>query len=957
MAMLGGSHSTIGAGKSGAQSRRRFGPDSLLVVATMWVALFLLSPVAGATMAVVALASQVRRVRASRLVGFACAATALGLIVARFDVSVMLSWHGEGMLAWWARLHLLDPFVAVWNVAGEVFGFDSISAPSQVAEVVPGLLRMLPLGVPLGAWLGAAYAGWMTARRAALVGFEGKDFDWSRPVGFLDRRRQARSAAALETGEAVATSEGSIGVGVGAYGALVSMPVDSLLRPMLVFGGPRQGKTRLTISLLFQAAVMPWHPAPCSRSGVLVVDFKGDAEVPALWAEFAATHGRRFLHFQPRDKDGAAYRAPFPGVPNTPAHYDPLRSGNANSKTEMLLDSVGREGDAAAYLRQAKDVVQIAYQVASITGYDRDKGGFEVLNDLLDLKKLQRVADMVDPATGQAYLKDHQDVARRVQELSAGLTGSQTLRGGITDSQTTLSGYVTGEAAGPWLRPGPDAESTIDLVRAVLDGDIVVFSLSVQDYSDVARNIGTMVLLDLQNAIASLRTLLGQHRRSVGNPNAPTPWAPFYVEIEEFGSAAAQAVLGVLNKAGDVQVRPTLSTQSWHDIVAVDEKGVFAHQVLEMAGNVMTLSINDGDAATVLSDMTPEVGKLYPRERKEYSGGLLGAGLKAANTGQMEVTRDVTRQVPPSAFQTLDRFHVIWYTKPGQVTHTFPARANAWWEDVLCVPVPASIHAEPDWRPEDRGVAGLVQTGDDPLDDGDVLDDVNPWGDGSPAPSAAPAAVAPVAPGWDDDWDDGEEASWENTPTEESPWQETPTPTSPPPARPAPVPSSPPWEPAEASAPPSEARALSPERSAPGFPGGGPAVPPTPAAPVAPLTPSPVGRSPITFTWQKPAPAAVPVVEAEPPQEPTVESSWPDTPVPDVEEAEPTVDPAPEAAQKPPVELDTEPAAAPTLTVAPAPTPQPEPATPTVPGNDPGVTPATSNVDSDSGPDFGGITW
>lgn len=58
--------------------------------------------------------------------------------------------------------------------------------------------------------------------------------------------------------------------------------------------------------------------------------------------------------------------------------------GNGDSKTAMLLNSVDRDGDAAAYLRTAEDVVMLAFDIADLTGFSAGKGGLETLTAILD---------------------------------------------------------------------------------------------------------------------------------------------------------------------------------------------------------------------------------------------------------------------------------------------------------------------------------------------------------------------------------------------------------------------------------------------------------------------------------------------------------------------------------------------------------------------------------------------
>lgn len=700
---MGSGHSTVGAGKSGARSSERFGPDAPWFWWVVGLGLFVISPAAIITFLALAFGTQVRRVRASRILLIAAISAVIALLAARLNPVTLVQWHLHGLIDMWGAVGVIDLLNSGLEVArnNDIVGWPDIPQPR--GGVVGGFFQTCALSVPLGAIAAAALSAWMTYRRSSLTGLEGREYDWTRPNGVLDKARARRSANRIIDGGAVDRKRRRIGVGVGRYGALVWLCVDNLIRPTLVFGGPRTGKTASTMSMLTQAMCVPGPKAEgrmladaegYTRSGILVVDFKGDGEIPDHYAEFAATHGRNFRHFILGANDGSPYRQPHPDVPDTPACYDPIRRGNATTKTDMLVNSVGREGDAQAYFRAAYEVSQVAFQVAAVSGYDRDKGGFQVLQDLLNVDYLGKIAD-----SSTLDAPEHQRLRQRVETLQATFKGDNLTKQACYDLSRLLSTYANGPAAGPYLSPDTRGDNEVDIRRAVLNGDVVVFSLPVQNYGNLAKNIGTLVMLDLQNVITELRTSLDRYRASRNDPRAKPPWAPFYVEIEEFGSAGPESVLGVLNKAGDVRIRPVLSTQSWHDIAAIDGNGVFAKQVLDQAGNIMSFSLNEGTGAEVLSSMTPEVSKQYPRDRREFKGGVFGIGLRAANTGAMEVTREQERQVPTSAFQNLiadpdtGTFQFIWITKtPGtRVTHTYKAHANHWYEVLKSQLVPPSI--------------------------------------------------------------------------------------------------------------------------------------------------------------------------------------------------------------------------------------------------------------------------
>lgn len=827
------SQSTIGAGKSGAQSRQRFGPDAPWFFPVMLFVLLLLSPVGCVVCVAVAAIGQRRRVRASRITFSAIAATVVTAIIgmAADDAGPLTTrWHLTSFAAVAENAKVLDGINWVSGFANEylALGIPAVNGPGW--SLSEALLAGTPLGLVLGLWLAAAYSGWMAFRRRALTKFEGEKYEWRRPEGVLDKRRRRVSHSKLMTGKAASfpTSSygltGKVGIGVGEYGALLRADVRVFQRPALVLGGIRMGKTRFTLSTISQLATR--------GSGVLVIDFKGDGEIPTFWANFAHAHDRRFLHFQTADKNGAPYSPPAPTAPKTQAFFDPLMRGNASSRTDMLVKSVDREGDAAAYERAAYEVAQVAFAVAEGTGYDMERGSLNALVELLDLDHLQRVADAKD-STGRTLLADNPEIMARVAKMVETWKKDDILRGAVQDLSRLISTRMVGPAVGAWMRPGPTPEQTVDLVRACLEGDVVVFSLPVQEYGDLARDVGTLVLLDLQNSIAVLRRHLDRHRAEVRDTDAPPPWSPMYVQIEEFGSAGPDSVLGVLNKAGDVQVRPFLSTQSWNDLVAVDGTGVFARRVLDQAGNIFSFQMTENTGATTLSETTEQQTKVWPRGQVEYSGGWGGMGLKAANLGKIDENPSYERQVAPSAFQNLSQFTMVWLKiGPTRATHSFKAGPNRWQETISTAPIPSDSTA--DKTSPAPGAADKGPSLDDVDDTVVDLDDVPAWGGATlpmdvtprpegtpvvppkvdhataPQPPARPASEPELPPGWDDE-DEGlhdapapppAQAPTQPLPKEpDAHGQKTPTPApvpsaGPPRERPAPPPprETPAWE-------------------------------------------------------------------------------------------------------------------------------------------------------------------
>ena len=499
---------------------------------------------------------------------------------------------------------------------------------------------------------------------------------------------------------------GQIAVGVGRYGYPAVCDLDTLKLPVLVLGSPRTGKTRLANSISAQQVRI-------TGGGACIIDFKGGDDIPSYWAEVARQENRAFHHFTLNEKSSGAYKRPHPYARSQPSFYDPLVRGNGDSKTSMLLNSVDRGGDAAAYLRTAEDVVMLAFDIADLTGLSSGKGGLETLSAILDPATLEKEANRL---TVDAVLRAHPsmseiDARRRVTDLQQRVSemGQKTkgagnlLAGAIGDSQTLISKFANSSALGGRLRPGHDATDTIDLVRAVLQGEIVVFSLPSNDYRSLSILVSTMVLLDLQNATSTLRKNLTDVRRITGYTSEKadsTPWKPFIVQVEELGSAkstaAADALLGLLNKSSNEGMRVILSSQGWGDFVAVDGTGVWANQVLEQVHHFFCFQLGSADDDKAVCGFSGQVDKRKPRMKSEIDIGgrwRLWSGARSMNSGMTDSVRET--RIPLGTLQELarddatDTREFIWIAKLPTLSavHTVDEGPNMWFEPLRLVTV------------------------------------------------------------------------------------------------------------------------------------------------------------------------------------------------------------------------------------------------------------------------------
>lgn len=578
------------------------------------------------------------------------------------------------------------------------------------ASAFDAIVGQVLFGAPLAFLFTAIYVRVRKFQRERLGQLEGSDYSNHRPVGVLDHLRAARNRTKIRRGDytnAATRSEidGEAAVGIGTYGAPVVLEMHWLKVAALVLGGPRTGKTRLANSISAQQVRV-------LGGGALIIDFKGGDDIPSYWAQVASEENRSFYHFTLNEKSAGHYRRPHPYAAAAPAFYDPLVRGNGDSKTAMLLNSVDRDGDAAAYLRTAEDVMMLAFDIADLTGVSAGRGGLETLARILDPEQLHKQANKL---TAESVLAAHpymserdarrrvEELQLRVQEMTLKANKDQLLRGAINDSRTLVSKFANSSALGGRLRPGHGLTDTIDLVRAVLRGEIVVFSLPTNDYRTLSVLVATMVLLDLQNTTSTLRKNILDVRRITGDTSDSadtTPWKPFVVQVEELGSAkspvAAAALLGLLNKSANEGIRPILSSQGWSDFVAVDGTGVWANQVLESVYNVFCFQLGPADDDKVITSFSGQVDKLKPRVKQTINTGgrwRIGARAISMNAGMTDAARET--RVPLGALQellkddTTDTREFVWVTKTPRLaaSHTVPEGPNSWYERLRLVTV------------------------------------------------------------------------------------------------------------------------------------------------------------------------------------------------------------------------------------------------------------------------------
>lgn len=534
-----------------------------------------------------------------------------------------------------------------------------------------------------------------------------------------------------------------VAIGTGRYGDPVLIPCADLKKAMWISGTSRSGKTRLANSCADQQT----HQL---GAGQIVLDFKGDDDLVMRKAETARRHGRSFYHFQLAPKSaGTGYEPPHPYCPPRRAHYDPFARGNGASKAAMLLNSVPRDGDAAAYVRRASEAVKLAWDIAALKGMDQPErgreplSGLEVLARMLDADTLIKAGSSLtvgevraasNGVVGEADARQRiRRIQTRLQSMQSELSNSRGLLAqSIGDTASLISTFLNDSALDGNLTPGSAPGMRIDLVRAVLRREIIVFSLPTQDYPDTAAQVGTMVLLDMQNTVSTLRSKRSQVAEQMGLSAGAvdsTPWPPVVLQVEEAGSinsaAAAEAFIGLFNKSSDVGVRPILSSQSIGDLVDLDDgRGVLVRRLFAQMDHLLTLKLTSSEDAEAFARESEVVRKTFAVEEAAVTRNRFRFGQGAGETANIRKTSEDATRIPSEAVKSLridpdnDYRELLYINSARQHTavHTVgPEGPNNWYEPIRMVPVLEKPYG---WNPfTDPDTANAAQEMEDAMRD------------------------------------------------------------------------------------------------------------------------------------------------------------------------------------------------------------------------------------------------
>lgn len=384
---------------------------------------------------------------------------------------------------------------------------------------------------------------------------------------------------------------------------------------------------------------------------VFAIDFKKGTEYPYYLAKWAKEHGRQFYHFT----------AGKPGTYNNPfcdnqASYDPLATGTATSKADMMLNLRQWDGASEVYKKRTKDILESIFYL--LENVDREKtkqyinwheGGLSQFVSALQLKNLYA---LIEQFKIEVTDKEHSGIKvsggdkRRLsallglyEELNSpqGKGLLEQINGLVSNCRTLImSSY------GDWLAKG-ETPYHINLFEFATseEAPVVLFSFNPQEESDFAKYMGSIILSDLSRTSA--------YKNAQGNKDLVG------VYLDEFQILDPATVADLLEKARSSKMYILLSLQSLEQIVKSSSANGIAVRD-SIVDTIQNFIIHKGSGQNTAEELAKIIGQA--NMKKYVESGQRNSSLFQLNWRNSRNSRVNTQVEPdwivsPSKFQNL----------------------------------------------------------------------------------------------------------------------------------------------------------------------------------------------------------------------------------------------------------------------------------------------------------------
>lgn len=419
----------------------------------------------------------------------------------------------------------------------------------------------------------------------------------------------------------------------------VCFTVDSPSKLFLITESNIPTHNTVTMLSLIQNDILAGHP-------VCVIDFKKSPDFIYFLSKWAKESNREFYHFV-SGKPGT-YKNPYK---DDQASYDPLSTGGATSKADMILNLRTWDTASEIFKKRTQDVLQSLFFLLertpreAVPGIEWDNGGLAQFVSALALDNFKKMIEHMakDMTAGKLSDGDKRRYSTLIdlyKELSS--KTKSDLKAQILELLSIARTLIVSNY-GDWLATGA-SKYHIDLMEIATNENspIVLFSFNQQEEPEFAKYIGSIVMSDLSR-VSALK-------------NAQGNTVKFGLYVDEFQTLDPRTVKDNLEKARSSRMYITLSLQSVDQIVSSVETGdgqAIANAILDTCSNFI---FHDGSGYDTAEKMSKIIGKSEKYVYKTTSNTRPGLISRLITVDDAMVSKDIQEDwlIPPSEFQSLE---------------------------------------------------------------------------------------------------------------------------------------------------------------------------------------------------------------------------------------------------------------------------------------------------------------
>lgn len=396
----------------------------------------------------------------------------------------------------------------------------------------------------------------------------------------------------------------------------------------------------VTMLSLIQNDILAGNP-------ICVIDFKKSPDFIYFLSKWAQENNREFFHFM-NGKPGT-YRNPFK---DDQATYDPLSTGGATAKADMILNLRTWDGASEVFKKRTQDVLQSLFFLlertprTAVPEIEWDSGGLAQFVSALDLNNFKAMIEYMakDMQAGKLSAGDtrrYNTLVELYKELSS--KSKSDLKAQILELLSIARTLIVSNY-GDWLAKGA-SEYHIDLMDIATSSEtapIVLFSFNQQEEPEFAKYIGSIVMSDLSR-VSALK-------------NAKGDITKFGVYIDEFQTLDPVTVKDNLEKARSSKMYITLSLQSIDQIIssAANQGEAIANAILDTCANFIFHDGSGYDTAEKMSKIIGKTNRYVYKTTSKSTNKIFKYRLMSVDSAM--VSKDIQEDwlIPPSEFQSLE---------------------------------------------------------------------------------------------------------------------------------------------------------------------------------------------------------------------------------------------------------------------------------------------------------------